>query len=306
MSYVAIIIALKGGATSGNFGHKGRPGVIGGSQPGGGHGAIGATNITNLREHIATYRANRSAGAKTEPPLGKDTDFYNKDWLWANKLHDKPAQKLADTLGVDIDAAKALVGKAYSYHDEETGFSTIMDEFYIDANNGYIMAKGEIYSKDGDEVGIFERAFDTEGNVRHDLFQIKDTANQGSGFGSRFYQHSEDTYKQAGIKNVQLTANIDVGGYAWARMGFDFIGPYSRNEMNKAFQNAYKKKFDTEYNGPTMTAYEMAAFTAHDGSRFGKEVMLGKFWGGIKRLDDSDPGYQVGRAYYSAKKKGKK
>lgn len=36
MSYLSLIIALKGGSGSGNFGHSGRPGKIGGSGSGGG------------------------------------------------------------------------------------------------------------------------------------------------------------------------------------------------------------------------------------------------------------------------------
>lgn len=41
MSFEALIIALKGGPKSGNWGHSGRPGKIGGSTSGGGHTRIG-------------------------------------------------------------------------------------------------------------------------------------------------------------------------------------------------------------------------------------------------------------------------
>lgn len=53
----ARLAALKGGPTSGNFGHEGIPGQVGGSQPGGGHGAIGISrDAPNKREAVEKHR----------------------------------------------------------------------------------------------------------------------------------------------------------------------------------------------------------------------------------------------------------
>lgn len=63
MSFANLIIALKGGAGSGNWGHSGRPGKIGGSNRGGGLKRIGATpshDIDARKKLAGAFRANAS------------------------------------------------------------------------------------------------------------------------------------------------------------------------------------------------------------------------------------------------------
>jgi N-acetylglutamate synthase-like GNAT family acetyltransferase len=47
-------------------------------------------------------------------------------------------------------------------------------------------------------------------------------AEQGKQTGKAFLQKVEETMKKKGIRNLSLCADLSVGGYAWARMGFDF------------------------------------------------------------------------------------
>lgn len=55
MSYQSILTALKGSASSGNWGHAGRPGKHGGSAPGAGHGSLGIKpNASKSDRAIAT------------------------------------------------------------------------------------------------------------------------------------------------------------------------------------------------------------------------------------------------------------
>lgn len=57
--------------------------------------------------------------------------------------------------------------------------------------------------------------------ARHVSFEI-DKSVQGKGFGEAFLEHSEREYAKAGIDHVMVTAAGTVGGYAWARAGFDW------------------------------------------------------------------------------------
>ena len=45
---------------------------------------------------------------------------------------------------------------------------------------------------------------------------------QGSGVAEAFNNNLYDWYRRSGVKRVELTANEDVGGYAWATKGFEF------------------------------------------------------------------------------------
>lgn len=65
MSYLQLLSILKGGPTSGNFGHSGRPGIRGGSQPGGGHGKIGISgDMSQAARHELISKLRAARGSK--------------------------------------------------------------------------------------------------------------------------------------------------------------------------------------------------------------------------------------------------
>lgn len=89
---------------------------------------------------------------------------------------------------------------------------------------GAISIRGILVYK-GERIGRFDRTISRHGtNVQayHDvLYMNKDY--QGTGFGSEFFYHSEDAYRLMGIDEIRTFANTSVGGYAWAKMGFEFL-----------------------------------------------------------------------------------
>ncbi len=84
---------------------------------------------------------------------------------------------------------------------------------------------GEIFDSNGNEVGEFKRVFkiNKEGvfMVEHE-YLLMDSAVQGQGFAKQFNAHAFAGYKKMGVERTQLQADIDVGGYAWAREGYDW------------------------------------------------------------------------------------
>jgi SPP1 gp7 family putative phage head morphogenesis protein len=88
-----------------------------------------------------------------------------------------------------------------------------------------IEIKGLIYAHGGQEVGQFMRTIriwtDQPPEAHHDWLSLEADI-QGQGFAQEFNAHLYEHYRQWGIEEVHLAANIDVGGYAWARAGFDW------------------------------------------------------------------------------------
>lgn len=106
---------------------------------------------------------------------------------------------------------------------EYGGLRTAVDrvEPYSDGSMGIY---GQIFAQDGSKVGVFNRVIhygDVPPWVHHKRFGLVPEV-QGSGFASAWNQDMYDWYRASGFDRVQLTANIDVGGYAWATQGFDF------------------------------------------------------------------------------------
>jgi hypothetical protein len=82
----------------------------------------------------------------------------------------------------------------------------------------------------GTSVGKFARLVDRDSDGRlyavHDHLEIK-RKYQGSGFQAEFNGNLIDWYRRSGVEYVKVGANIDVGGYAWARAGYDFADDHS-------------------------------------------------------------------------------
>ena len=120
----------------------------------------------------------------------------------------------------------------------------------VTPTGGYMSFDGQIFdTKTGRKIGEFDRVIRREPNgelvARHSVLEI-DRKTQGSGFAEEFNENLYDWYRRSGIKRVELTANIDVGGYAWASKGFEFetAAGASRfvNESLKKIETALKRK----------------------------------------------------------------
>jgi GNAT superfamily N-acetyltransferase len=90
---------------------------------------------------------------------------------------------------------------------------------------GSVSVSGGIY--DGaDQVGTFTRTIHTHPKmgtvtIEHELLKL-DPEVQGQGFAEAFNGQLFDWYRESGVDRVELNANIDVGGDAWARAGYDW------------------------------------------------------------------------------------
>ena len=77
-----------------------------------------------------------------------------------------------------------------------------------------------LFDEDGGRVGQIER-YIGETHVENSYFTI-DKSLQGNGFGTRLTRTLLDWYRDNSVERVTVHANIDVGGFTWARQGFDW------------------------------------------------------------------------------------
>jgi hypothetical protein len=139
-----------------------------------------------------------------------------------------------DSDDLDADVRAAIVeGFTGTFGDLSTS------DVAIAVSDGETKISGSVRDGDGNKVGHFVRtvtADETDGiSVEHTLLELDRTV-QGQGFAERFNQHLFRWYRDSGIERVELTANIDVGGYAWARKGYDWA---SERDFDKVAQRAF-------------------------------------------------------------------
>jgi hypothetical protein len=135
-------------------------------------------------------------------------------------------------------------------------------------------------------------------SVYHAYFRA---GQQGDGAGKRFFRASMGEYITAGVKDVTVTANISVGGYAWARYGYL---PKDGNEQVSIIRQIKPKLQNLKQQGvisdgahaavlklmrrPKPDALWKIADFREGGVNVGANLLLGTSWGGKIDLQNAD------------------
>jgi GNAT superfamily N-acetyltransferase len=107
----------------------------------------------------------------------------------------------------------------------------------------------------------------SKGSVSHELFTIPEDM-QGKGISKEVFKALYKQYKNAGIQEINVHANIDVGGATWAKYGF-VAKPESFNSLVYQFdrglsggkispdEHAYLKRWIEQYRDKNIPLHEL-------------------------------------------------
>lgn len=155
---------------------------------------------------------------------------------------------------------------------------------------------------EGDTAFQMTRTFEYSGSeklVHHDLFEIE-KHHQKKGWGAIVLSSTVAHYEQAGVSKIELLANIDVGGYAWARYGFHVAAGerrYLKESILRKFESM-KRFWPLEVAAQAEQALAQIDYQTDDfptllarmraGSiEVGKELLLGTMWSAYLDLKNS-------------------
>jgi hypothetical protein len=211
---------------------------------------------------------------------------------------EEPLGNFSSLMPISNTDVVSFIDTAFNYTDSISGLRAEVDLLYT--SNKRVNVSGKIMNSEGNIVGKFTRSLNKNGSVNHSEFELNDNE-QGNGFGKRFYQNQEKGYIENGYDFISLTANAEVGGYAWARVGFDFADAKTKNSMAESFYEYYNGQYGKSPSLETADAWEIASYRGEDGRLIGKEFMLGTTWEARKDLSLNSMGYQIGQDYYGSK-----
>jgi SPP1 gp7 family putative phage head morphogenesis protein len=127
---------------------------------------------------------------------------------------------------------------------------------------------------------------DAENWVEHELFKLPEEL-QGKGMSRDVLATYYKQYKNAKINFVSTHANIDVGGYAWGKYGFEVTRDQA-NDILKTFNNVapFKQKAKEVLNTYFIEHPKAATFPMNEwaNTEFGKSMLLGSNWQGQLNL----------------------
>lgn len=79
---------------------------------------------------------------------------------------------------------------------------------------------GYLKDKDGRDIAEYSRDIDLDDKHAYSAyFKVKEGV-RGGGIGKKLLAGNVEMYQKMGLDRVRVSANIDVGGYAWARYGY--------------------------------------------------------------------------------------
>jgi len=257
----------KGGQGSGNFGHGGLSGVWGGSS---------------------------STVTKPAPP---------KDW---QTLPKRTTPNLSEIKDPERRARAEVVAKKmgkFTDFSHESGYNIQTDSITFQDEIDTLTYEGRIFDKDGKSIGNISLDYHPDINTGHISYIRLQRESRKTGFGRNYTNHIENVFfNEMKVSKITLLAAMDVGGYFWARAGYDFS--FDNGKRNAV--NWLKKEWTYRYNNDVPSnilknlnhTWDIASLVGPDGFRIGKQTMLGCSWDGEKKPDGI--GRQVGLEYYNA------
>ncbi|NDV81342.1 hypothetical protein [Bacteroides sp. 51] len=231
------------------------------------------------------------------PNSGQSKDYV----LNVNKLKDRGFY----VSGVDTKGYKKLMGN-FNIEELDRDIMKLTSQYNIQVETKELSSyfgetKLEYVGKDN--FRLTRSFFDNV--VYHDTFTLP-TDKQGKGFAKELFRSLYTQYKNAGISEIQIVANMDIGGYAWAKYGFkakadryDDLMSWARFQRDESMisKNDFSnfQEWIKSYEGKDIPMYEIA------GRKYGKKLLQGSVWKGYINLNDKEQ-MTVFEAYLSKSK----
>ena len=211
--------------------------------------------------------------------------------------------------------SKELMEGAYAGIEVRVRWATDSPSYSVEESRS-VSIEADLFDKQGAFIGSTQRVFedfDDDGFTRqivHHAYLRIDAKHQSQGFAKEFNQHLEGSYRHSGIEEIHLDANIDVGGYAWARQGYDWADEAAAKKIKLRIEDQIKAYTGRPHSMRTIadardlldrmesegfggdfypTPYELSELGRWDGATrddtwFGKDVLLGSYWKAVKPL----------------------
>jgi len=130
-----------------------------------------------------------------------------------------------------LGGVKGTMSIVHRYKEDEDGQPYVND----------LNISGQLLNENGAVIGQYTREIDLANNKADSSYFKLYNKNTGGGVGKQLLAANVEMYRQLGLEKVEVHANIDVGGYAWARYGYvptedswsDEVEPYVRERLDE-------------------------------------------------------------------------
>lgn len=120
-----------------------------------------------------------------------------------------------------IENWEKYIGDKITPEDFKTAFLDGLDsEMRIEATDNGFDVTGNVLNADGERAGEFSRSINLADHSAYSAYFKLERGQQNGNLGKHVLAGNIAIYQQLGVQKVRVSANIDVGGYAWAKYGY--------------------------------------------------------------------------------------
>lgn len=263
---------LKGGPGSGNWGHAGRPGLRGGSAPGGGLRVIGASQDTPVGKRRALAAALRQEREQRR----KLTEADEPGGPFNGKIAYRQGVGPANTPERALATARA-VGLTTRNIQDMTRWPDDTLETHVTVTSrteNHASVEAVWLDKDGNMAGHMSTVIyrervgeDSRGNpvyrrAAYMELMYMEASHQDRGVGDAVLRNHMEAFRRMGVEKVTLQADITIGRYAWAKRGFQYAEPNAAAQATARFKTWCQAKGIRLKEYPTFrTPQDVATFS---------------------------------------------
>lgn len=205
-----------------------------------------------------------------------------------NVLSKEPHKQLSEHFGRPVsmhDLAQAFSGGShFKVSIEKIDFDSERVKGYGGFEVVGVVHDHGTAAKDNKQAGRVKRVFSKDmhpddgrdvHSVEHHVLDLPKHM-QGKGGAKELLSNSQHFYDKHGVDKIELTAGLDIGRYAWARMGFTARSK-DVDVYRKAFvQHLTDKGLHAEAveAGKIKGMHQIADFKSADGHRHGKDFLI--------------------------------
>jgi tRNA nucleotidyltransferase (CCA-adding enzyme) len=226
-----------------------------------------------------THSKELSTETLSDSPTATSGDGKRKVTFDTEETKSRYEKEFRDSLSYDdmhnITNPTNIAGKLHVTHDPDSPNNLTLS---LSATAGIINPNNPDDNKINFKYTISK---DKDGSLSMNFDHIKiPSFMQNTGFFKEYLNKAMQHWDSVGIKKLSLHADLEVGGHAWAKYGFDFANNKQRQNYIKEFKKYVK---DKGYNIPSnkklkhswdIANTEIEGHRGKFGERIGKEFML--------------------------------
>lgn len=259
------------------------------------------------KNRLEIFRFNPGADKRLFPPThpvtklagAKEVSKIIKRKKQSTEINQKTIKELRDR-NIDVDYSSDGIAffnsnfKGFNFNEFDQAMSQIAKDNNLVFSSKNISFQDNFFTTNHrtNDGFTLSRKYYLKGDVKtvyHDYFKVP-TSLQGNGISKKVFQTLYQQYKNAKITQIEVYANLDIGGYTWGKYGFACTSASEiaviKRKAQRLFDNGGLNEIQLKDFNSIIKKGKNGLFPMYKVAytNYGKKLLLGENWHGVINL----------------------